>query len=137
MCACFLTYHCINILYSAPVPIVVIKQSPMGNLIEGAPVSLTCTASIPLPNALTFEATIRWLDSDMSEVLNSSDGRIEVGLEMTKRPNEFQSILTINAINAELDNAYSCYAEVNLQEQREFVTTQPGTSTIALIILGQ
>ena len=128
-------YAYIN-LHSAPVPIVVIEQNPMGNLIEGAPVSLTCIAAIPLPNALTFRVTIHWIDSDMSEVQNSSDGRTEVGLTMTKGQNEFLSILSINAISAELDSSYSCFAEVDLQERREFVTTQPGTSNITLIILG-
>ena len=134
LCHADCVYH---YLYSAPVPIVVIEQSPMGNLIEGAPVSLTCTAAIPSPNALIFEVTVRWIDSDMSEVVSSSDGRIEVGSTMIKRPNEFSSMLTINAVNAELDGAYSCFVEVNLQEQTEFVTKQPGTSNVTLIILGQ
>ena len=128
-------YAYIN-LHSAPVPIVVIEQNPMGNLIEGAPVSLTCIAAIPLPNALTFRVTIHWIDSDMSQVQNSSDGRTEVGSTMTKGQNEFLSLLSINAISAELDSSYSCFAEVDLQEQREFVTTQPGASNITLIILG-
>ena len=128
--------HYIN-LHLAPVPIVVIEQSPVGNLIEGASVSLTCTAAIPLPNALTFEVTIRWIDSDMSKVQNSSDRRTEVGPTIAKRPNEFLSTLTINVVNAALDSFYSCFAEVDLQEQREFVTKQPGTSNVTLIILGQ
>ena len=112
-------------------------QDPIRNLIEGSPVSLTCIAMVPSPNGITFAVSIRWTDADMSQVGNTSDGRIVVGAIVEKQPNNYLSVLTIAAVDAELDSTYRCVTDVILPEQSEFVTAQPGIRNISLIILGE
>lgn len=118
-------------------PNVVITQDPIGSLIEGSPVSLTCTALIPSPNDITFAVSIKWADAEMSEFEGSMDGRIEITATMEQQPNVYTSMLTIPSIDAELDSMYSCIAEVILSEEGEFVITEPGTKTTSLVILGK
>lgn len=124
-------------LFLAPVPNVLITHSPIEDLIEGASASLQCTATIPPTNSLIFSINMHWVNADMTEVKNSSDGRITIQITVDNQPNEFVSTLTIATVNAELDSSYSCVAETAIHDQGEFVTTQPFTSTISPVIVGQ
>ena len=75
----------------------------------------------------------------MSEVENSSDGRIVVGTTMQINPNEYESVLRITAINSELDNGhtYGCDGRVNLLQQMEFVSTQSEMKNVSLNVVGE
>ena len=112
-------------------------QNPNGPIIEGAPVYLKCTATVSSLNTLTFIIVIRWIDADRSELGNSSNGRIMISSTVENGHNEFQSTLTIAAVNVEQDSSYGCIAETFLEEPSEFVRTQPATSTHFLIIVGE
>ena len=100
-------------------------------------VSLTCNASIPQPNSLTFSVTINWTNPDMSTVGNSSDARVLVSQTVETTPHEFISRLTLSAVSPELDSVYVCTAETSGEGSGEFVSTQSATRNLSLVIVGE
>ena len=80
---------------------------------------------------------MHWVNADMTEIVNSSDSRIVISLTAERETNVFVSSLTIAAVSAELDGSFGCVAEIVIQDQGEFVTTQPTTSTISPVIVGK
>ena len=100
-------------------------------------VFLTCNASIPQPNSLTFSVTINWTTADMSTVVNSSDSRLLVSQIVETTPHEFISRLTLSAVSPELDSVYVCTAETSGEGSGEFVSTQSATRNLSLVIVGK
>lgn len=118
--------------FPVQVPNVGITQTPIGDLIEGTSVVLQCSATVSLPISLTFSINIYWINDEIGNLSNN-----RIFMQFTEQEMEFISILTITAVDAELDASYSCVAGTVIEEQGEFLTSQPATSTLSLVVIGE
>lgn len=118
-----------------------ITQDPLDLLVTGLPLSLTCTVTVLTSVDVGLNVMVVWTEEDMSDVRNSTDGRIAVSGTVKTGPNQYEAALRITPVRRNLDDGhtYNCNGVATLQEEMEYVTDENGvgSTSISLSILSK
>ena len=117
------------LFFTVPSPNVTVTIDQNSSTVSGGTnLTLTCVIEL-LPEVDTnITLNINWTGPVGDPLPGSSTSRLMAGM-----PTRYQSILTVNAVNASQFGNYSCTATLNSDPPTSFVTASEGSATLTII----
>ena len=95
----------------------------------GTNLTLTCVTELPTEVDTNITLNMNWMEPAGNTLPGSSTSRLMAGIPTSR----YESILTVNAVNASQFGNYSCTATVNSDPPSSFVTASEGSATVTII----